>query len=362
MCSFKKRALLALGVLLALLQGVVQAASYVDVLDLPAKPSALAVRSPLLGMARAGERLVAVGQRGHILYSDDAGKNWQQAAVPVSSDLSAVHFPTAEQGWAVGNDGVVLHSSDAGTTWTKQLDGREIGALLVKHYSALAIAEPANEQWPLFVGEGQRLVEEGADKPFLDVWFANDKLGYVVGVFNLILRTEDGGQSWTPFQDRTDNLQGFHLNAIASTGDALYIAGEQGLLLKWDSILERFIAMPTPYHGSYFGVVGQSGEVLAYGLRGHVFRSADGGYTWSQLDSGLQVSITAATVDADGHYRLFTQAGHMLVAQGGGARLQLVPQQEQSPVAGATLAADGSLVLAGSRGARVLSVEQDLKK
>ncbi|MCY1279513.1 Ycf48-like protein [compost metagenome] len=216
--------------LLTLWQGVAQAASYVDVLDLPARPSALAVRSPLLDMARAGQRLVTVGQRGHILYSDDSGRNWQQAEVPVSSDLNAVHFPSAGQGWAVGNDGVVLHSSDAGATWRKQLDGRQVGEVVRKHYAALAAAEPGNEQWAVLAAEGQRLMKEGADKPFLDVWFANDTLGYVVGVFNLILRTDDGGQTWTPFQHRTDNPQGFHLNAIASTGDALYIAGEQGLL------------------------------------------------------------------------------------------------------------------------------------
>ena len=219
------------------------ASGYVDVLDLPAKPSALAVRSPLLDVANAGQRLVAVGQRGHVLYSDDAGQQWQQANVPVSSDLNAVYFSTRQQGWAVGNDGVILHSNDAGVTWKKQLDGREIGALLVKHYAALANAEPSNEQWPLLVAEGQRLVEEGADKPLLDVWFADDKLGYVVGVFNLILRTEDGGQSWTPFQDRTDNPQNFHLNAIASTGDALYIVGEQGLVLKWDDAQQHFAAV-----------------------------------------------------------------------------------------------------------------------
>jgi len=357
MCSFKKRALLAFGALLALLQGVAQAADYVDVLDLPARPSALAMRSPLLDLARAGQRLVAVGQRGHILYSDDAGKNWRQAEVPVSSDLNAVHFPSAEQGWAVGNDGVVLHSSDAGVTWNKQLDGRQIGELVLKYYTDLASAEPDNEQWTMLAAEGQRLVEEGADKPFLDVWFANDKLGYVVGVFNLILRTEDGGQSWTPFQDRTDNPQGFHLNAIASTGEALYIAGEQGLLLKWDDSLERFKALQTPYQGSYFGVVGQPGEVLAYGLRGHVFRSTDGGSSWAQLDSGLQVSISAALLDGSGHYRLFTQAGHMLLANAGNSPLQLLSQTAQSPVAGAALAANGALVLVGSRGVRTLPVE-----
>ncbi|MCY1351640.1 Ycf48-like protein [compost metagenome] len=357
MCSLKKCVMLALSAALAVWLGIAQAASYVDVLDLPARPSALAVRSPLLDTARAGQRLVAVGQRGHILYSDDAGQQWTQARVPISADLNGVYFPTPEQGWAVGSDGVVLYSSDAGVTWSKQLDGRQIGDLLVKHYGALASAEPANEQWAQLAADGQRLVEEGADKPLLDVWFANDKVGFVVGVFNLILRTEDGGQHWAPFQDRTDNPQGFHLNAIASTGDALYIVGEQGLVLKFDDAQQRFIALQTPYRGSFFGVVGKPGEVLAYGLRGHVFRSTDGGANWSPLDTGLQVSITAATVGSDGRYRLFSQAGHMLVSQDGGSGLKRVAQPNPSPVAGASQAADGSLVLVGSRGARALSKE-----
>ncbi|MBK5356631.1 glycosyl hydrolase [Pseudomonas sp. TH41] len=357
MCSYTKYLQVALGITLALLQGLTQAASYVDVLDLPAKASALAVRSPLLGAARAGERLIVVGQRGHILYSDDSGKDWQQAAVPVSADLNAVNFPSATQGWAVGNDGVVLHTSDAGVTWNKQLDGRQIGALLVKHYRALATREPANEHWAKLAADGERLVEEGADKPLLDVWFANEKVGFVVGVFNLILRTEDGGEHWVPFQDRTDNTQGLHLNAIASTGDALYIVGEQGLLLKWDEAGQRFVVLESPYQGSFFGVIGRPGEVLVYGLRGHVFRSIDGGSSWTPLSTGLQVSITAATVDAKGRYLLFSQAGQMLVRGDDSTRLTLVPQQNLSPSAGATRAPDGSLVLVGSRGARVQNVK-----
>lgn len=358
MCSNNKKIMqLALTVMLAL-QSTAQAASFVDVLDMPAKSSALAVRSPLLDLAHAGQRLVAVGQRGHILYSDDNGQRWQQADVPVSCDLNAVYFPTAEQGWAVGNDGVVLHSSDSGATWSKQLDGRQIGDLMFKHYTALAVAEPDNEQWVVLAAEGQRLAEEGADKPFLDVWFANDKLGYVVGMFNLILRTEDGGRSWTPFQDRADNPQGFHLNAIASTGDALYIVGEQGLVLKWDDPHQRFAALNTPYQGSYFGVVGQPGEVFVYGLRGHVFRSTDGGANWARLDSGLQISISAALLDSRGRYRMFTQAGHMLLTDESNQKLQLAAQTGQSPIAGATLASDGALVLVGSRGVRALPIEK----
>ena len=353
MDALKKITLACLGSLL--MQGAVLAAGYVDVLELPAKPSALAVRSPLVGIARAGERLVAVGQRGHIVYSDDAGQHWEQARVPLSSDLSAVFFPSPTQGWAVGNDGVVLHSSDAGATWSKQLDGRQIGDLLIRHYSALAAAQPGSEHWPLLVAQGRRLAAEGADKPLLDVWFADDKLGYVVGVFNLILRTEDGGQSWTPFQDRIDNPQGFHLNAIASTGDGLYIAGEQGLLLKWEEGRQRFTALHTPYQGSFFGVIGKPAEVIVYGLRGNVLRSTDGGEHWSPLNSGPQASITAALIDAQGRYELFTQAGYTLVSSGTG--LQTLAQPGLPPVAGAVRAADGSRVVVGSRGAQALAGE-----
>lgn len=354
MCSFKKCLLFVLCATFTLVQAVAQAASYVDVLELPAKPSALAQRSPLLDVARAGERLVAVGQRGHIIYSDDAGQSWQQAAVPVSADLNAVHFPTAEQGWAVGNDGVILHSQDSGATWYKQLDGRQIGALVYQHYSALAVAEPDNEEWAALVGEGERLIEQGADKPFLDVWFADTQNGFAVGVFNLILVTGDGGQSWTPMLDRTDNALGLNLTAINSTGDALYLVGEQGLLRCWDSEAERFEALDSPYEGSYFGVIGKPGEVLVFGLRGHVFRSRNGGQSWQALDSGLQVSVTAAALDGSGRFQLFTQAGHRLLAEASDS-LRLIPQDSQSPVAGATLSRRGDLVLVGGRGVLTLS-------
>jgi photosystem II stability/assembly factor-like uncharacterized protein len=337
--------------------GSVQAATYVDVLEQPARSSEFAVRSPLLDVTQAGTRLVSVGNRGHILYSDDAGQAWQQARVPVSVDLNAVHFPTEQQGWAVGNDGVILHSSDAGATWSKQLDGRQIGELLIQHYGALAAAEPDSEQWPLLVAEGERLKTEGADKPFLDVWFENAKTGYAVGVFNLILVTRDGGQHWVPLQDRTDNAQGLHLNAINSTGDALYLVGEQGLVRRWNERTQSFEALATPYQGSFFGVIGRPGEVLVYGLRGNALRSTDGGTSWQALHTELQVSITAAIQDQAGGYRLFTQAGHLLLAESGQGELRLQPQAEQAPVAGALRSADGAVILVGSRGVRRTTIE-----
>ena len=116
--------------------------------------------------------------------------------------------------------------------------------------------------------------------------------------------------------------------------------------------------MQTPYQGSFFGVLGKPGEVLVYGLRGNVLRSIDGGQNWTALDSGLRISITAGLIDKRGDYRLFTLGGQMLVSQGTGAQLHLVQKPVPTPVAGATEASDGSLVVGGLRGALALSVDK----
>jgi photosystem II stability/assembly factor-like uncharacterized protein len=54
-------------------------AAFQDPLDVPAVQSKLAPRGLINGMAYAGKRMVSVGQRGHILYSNDVGQSWTQA-------------------------------------------------------------------------------------------------------------------------------------------------------------------------------------------------------------------------------------------------------------------------------------------
>lgn len=344
--------LLFLGALLLAggVQAGEQADGFVDVLDLPAAYSNAPSRVPLLAVTRAGNRLVSVGQRGHILYSDDGGTHWRQAEVPVSSDLTAVYFPTPNEGWAVGHDGVVLHSADGGIHWGRQLDGRQIGQLMLDYYAAHP--QPDNATW---LEQARRFKEEGADKPFLDLWFRDANEGFVVGAFNLILHTRDGGRTWEPWNHRIDNPQALHLTAIAASADDLFIVGEQGLLLRLshqqEGQQERFVALQSPYAGSFFGVVARPGLVFAYGLRGHAVRSVDGGESWSAVDTGLPVSLTAANFDASGRLYLFSQAGQGLVSDDRGVSFKPLELAERLPVSGA-VAGPGRLLLVGTRGVR----------
>ena len=116
-------------------------ATFVDVLDTPSAMTPLASRSLLNGIARAGNRLVAVGARGHILYSDDEGKSWKQAKVPVSSDLTAVNFSTPQQGWAVGHDGVIVR-------WTEGA-WKTVASHTTEDLNSVAIVSAGGRGWNL---------------------------------------------------------------------------------------------------------------------------------------------------------------------------------------------------------------------
>lgn len=333
------------------------AAEFVDTLSSPAIQSEKALQGMFTGLASAGQRLIAVGQRGHIFYSDDAGIHWHQAQVPVSSDLVAVQFPSPTLGWAVGHDGVVLHSDDSGETWSRQFDGRQVGQVMLEYYQRQQAQQPDDAASALLVGEAQRMIDEGADKPFLDVWFADEKVGYIVGAFNLIFRTEDGGRNWVPLMDRTDNPGALNFYGMRAIGNDLFIVGEQGLVLKRDPVTQRFVSAPTPYSGSYFGITGKPGVVLVFGLRGNVYRSVDDGSNWNKVEPGLSLSITAGTVTTDGRIILVSQAGHVLVSADDGASFTQQPQNRPAPVAAALAVGPGSLVVAGAQGLRQLPFE-----
>jgi photosystem II stability/assembly factor-like uncharacterized protein len=312
-----------------------------------------AAHSVLLDVTRAGDRVVAVGERGIVVLSDDGGKTWRQARVPTSVSLTAVEFPSPKQGWAVGHAGVVLHTEDGGETWTRQLDGKTAAKLALEAAQAkMQSAKPNDAAAQRQVADAERLVADGPDKPFLDLHFENDSTGYVVGAYNLIFRTEDGGKTWKPWLDRVDNPKGLHLYAIRAAGETLYLAGEQGLFLRSTDGGSTFVRLNTPYGGTYFALgATSSGEVVAAGLRGNAYRTADQGKTFIKIEVPLPISFSAAATLPDGRLLLANQAGMLLESRDQGKTVQPLPDLRLPPVAAFTPLADGSLIVVGYAGA-----------
>jgi photosystem II stability/assembly factor-like uncharacterized protein len=332
------------------------------VLGRPAMQTARATQMAMLAIARAGARVVAVGEAGVVLLSDDDGKSWRQARVPVSVSLTAVQFLDARLGYATGQLGVVLKSTVGGESWSKLLDGAEAAQLALEHAQAKKAAlgpeagEDAVKAADKSLHNARLLVADGPDKPFLGLYFSDAANGYIFGAYNLIFHTSDGGQSWTPWLDRVANPMGFHLYGMAAAGGDLFLAGEQGLLLRSGGGGEHFEALASPYKGSYFGITSTpGGELIAYGLRGNAYRSGDLGETWSKIETGLPVAISAGSSLADGSLALISQGGAVLLSKDAGQSFQAVPRLPPLPLSGLVQAGDGSLVAASLAGPQRLA-------
>ncbi|MCY1395148.1 Ycf48-like protein [compost metagenome] len=304
-----------------------------DVLDIPAAATELASKQLITGLAMAGKRIVGVGRRGHIVYSDDGGATWLQSRVPVSSDLNAVHFPSPQVGWAVGHDGVVLRTSDAGESWDRKLDVRMARDLLA------TIAQDNSGQAPML------------ELSFLGLWFETPERGFVVGAFNQILRTTDGGNSWEQWSGKTENPMGLHLYAIRGIGADVYVSGEAGLVMKLDRQAGQFRSLDTGYAGTFFGVTGTADQIFAYGLRGTVYRSNDAGRHWRKVEANISTALVADGVTRTGQVLLLSTDGHVLLSSDNGDQFRKMTGSKAVPMAASIIPLDDkSFVVGGGRG------------
>jgi photosystem II stability/assembly factor-like uncharacterized protein len=309
-----------------------------------------ATSSSLIGIVRSERAYVAVGAWGHIVRSTDQGRTWSQSSVPLSSDLVAASFPTTEKGWAVGHDGVILHTEDGGKTWERQLDGRKVGDVIANYYESRL--EAGDSGFAKVLAEARTFKAEGPSKPFLDVYFENEQSGWVIGPFNLILHTSDGGKNWEPWIDRSENEAGSSLHAIGRAGDELFMVGDLGYIRRLDRQKKRFITVASPYAGSLFGVVGKPGMVFVFGLRGNIFRSSNNGATWQSLRQDMDAALVGGTFLDDGRLVLVSNAGDVLLSKDDGNTFTRVPVASKVPLSAVAPLDENSVIVVGTRGVR----------
>lgn len=317
-----------------------------DTRDEPAIESRRAVESLIVAAARAGTRLVVAGERGHVLYSDDAGVSWRQAKVPVSVTLTAVCFADDRTGWAVGHRGVVLKSDDGGQTWQRQLDG-------VRLTEALRAAVGNDD--PQLVEEVRRFANDGADKPLLDVACTDPEHAAAVGAYGIAVKTADGGRTWSavPALMAVSGLR--HIYSLVAYGDGFVLVGEQGGVYRASSDWSRVEKLGQPSPGSFFDVVAPpGGALIAAGLRGSLFRSGDGGTTWTRVAIDSPLTFSAGIVLSDRSIVLLDEAGGAWRSTDDGRHFVRIEVPGAFPFAAMVEARDGRVLAVGARGVKWL--------
>lgn len=281
------------------------------------EPARLAPKSLLLDAALLDQKIIAVGERGHVLVSEDGGGNWTQVRTPTRSLLTATAVVDGRYAWAVGHDAVILYTADGGSTWSRQHDAPEEGT------------------------------------PLLDVWFENKNHGIAVGAYGLFLETRDGGTTW---ESRPVDEEERHWNAIAGSQDGtLYVAAESGVVFRSSDKGKSWDPLETPYKGSFLGVICLSdGPVLVFGLRGNVFRSADRGDTWQEIATDTTVSLLGATQCSDGKVVIVGLSGTLLISQDKGLSFHTVNRPDRQALAAVVERNPGGLLLFGENGVNLV--------
>lgn len=254
-----------------------------------------ASRARLLDIAEAGKRLVAVGQQGVIVTSDN-GRDWKQSPSPTSVMLTQVRFLDAQRGWAVGYDGSILHTVDGGLSWTLQHSDPEARAL---H----------------------------------DVLFLDAQNGIAAGAYGSFYRSADGGKTWTPESMPLTEL-GQHFNRLLRLdATTLFAAGERGLLARSMDGGASWEMLKSPYAGSYFGAIALGERrVLVFGMRGNVYVADD---------------IAAIPVQDPAQYDPYTAETLEDPAQIAALGWRRIDSPVRESLFGGTRLADGSVLLVG---------------
>jgi len=322
-------------------------------------------RSLILDITEAASRAVAVGERGEVLVSESRTEWRQVPDVPTRSTLTAVSA-VGDAVWAVGHDGTIIASRDGGLTWT--LQRRD-----VLDTTSDAPFDP----------------RQGV--PLLDILMLSPTHGFAIGAYSQLLRTDDGGDTWTfvstkpaaaaldaaeadaadadqdnvgdednwTFSDEDlamDAIAEPHFNAIARTGSgALFIVGERGTAFRSRDDGKSWERLLLPYGGSMFGVIAYGGDhVVAFGMRGNVYESRDLGDTWEAIDTETELSLMGGAAYGDAGFVLVGANGIVLLRADGDASLQTQiytnAAQETPVLAGVLVRPNRSLVVTGEKG------------
>lgn len=284
---------------------------------IPAIIAPLAEESLLLDIVNLEDKkLIAVGERGHILLSTD-GVDWHQVQVPTQATLTSVFFIDNSVGWAVGHDATILKTTNGGNNWHIQY-----------HQPTL-------------------------QKPLLDVVFKDRFHGISVGAYGLILRTIDGGKTWLSefheeflteddkvyldelktsdeeaYFDETDSILP-HFNRVISDGRTTYLVGEIGLIAKSNDLGLTWQKFDEIYRGSFFDLARtQEGNLLIAGLRGNVFRSLKNGTPWSLKHTNTTALLNSIVLSNDGRIFILGNNGVILESTDDGNSFTLKTQPD----------------------------------
>lgn len=236
----------------------------------------------------------------HVFHSTDDGKTWNK----VTAMVDAVDFLTVgDSVFAASTSG--LQVSSDGTTWTKQ----SVDAMFT---SGFALATDGNRVFAATLGLHR---QDAAGAPWTKLQVLGDYVARLVAtqtsVFsfttNGAFRTADSGATWST-ADANNSANYFWSDPLVRHGDKLFGLDAQRALLSSTDDGATFTSTPLPPSlvDKNVTLLASTGKALVVGVMEgagagctsaqdftmSLYRSTDGGGTWSSGENNLPITFT----------------------------------------------------------------------
>ena len=219
-------------------------------------------------------RGVAVGNDGTVIVTGDGGRRWAPVNAPTSQIANKLLRVQAIQrgiAYAIGEYNTVLRTDDFGASW-RRLVPIEDTTLFGMHATADRIVI-VGERGRVLVGRGAgmhwQIARAPVDRHLMAIAFESERAGLAAGLSGVVVRTEDGGQSWrrlaTSLEDNVYDIVWDGRRYVACGARGLLVTSSDGR--QWSRLdessdadrLGRWFTQIRPFGPGYLA----SGSVLA---------------------------------------------------------------------------------------------------
>ncbi|MPR34332.1 hypothetical protein GBK04_13440 [Cytophagaceae bacterium SJW1-29] len=224
---------------------------------------------------------IAVGNKGKIVRTTDGGDTWNVVSFAGKDDLKSVYFTSSTVGWVAGSfSSTIWKTTDAGLTWSD--------------------------------------VNLGGLYPVNDLFFTDPNNGWLLSANGAVVRTNDGGLTWTPYTTGTGTGQRVHFTSYLVG----WMVGYNGGLAKttdggvnWTQISSG-IGTNSSWSDVFF-VNPSIGWIAGYG--GALYKTVDGGNTWNNMIGAFSTNtyFKAIFFSDVSHGTLLTSQGIFVTSDGG---------------------------------------------
>ncbi|RMG67032.1 MAG: hypothetical protein D6722_13920, partial [Bacteroidetes bacterium] len=212
-----------------------------------------------------------------VLRTLDGGQSWRISQIPYWYPMRGVAIATPTRVFSVGgvgyNRGIMAWSEDFGESWphmdTFDFELRDIAFFgartgLAAGYGAILKTTDGGQSWTYTPAKNEF---------FSALYLVDDELGYAVGRTGTILRTRDAGASWERL--RNGNLPGpphRYNDVFFEDAQNGYIAGDRGLLLYTRDGGDHWSRLDWPVKVDLYAVrAWPDGRLWVSGAEGHLF-------------------------------------------------------------------------------------------